>query len=410
MAIDLNDKTANGNNLTNSNGAEVAGLFAASSTAVDFERSTPSYLQVSSDTTTLTPDDTDKVTIEAKIKIETLPSSGQAYQIFANWYDTTNYYMLRLDNEAGTHKLNLYVSNGTTFDKFSYNHSFSEGTAYWVSGAWQGSDKAWEITVDGSSVATGTGTNVAAFAAAVGVQPAIGSNNVSPTPSDDFFDGVIDEVRVWNTKRTATEINNNRDIELVGNESGLIGYWPFESIATTTSTSTSSSTTTTSTSSSTSTSTTTTSTSTSSSTSTTTTSTSTSTTSSTSTTTTSTSSSTSSSTTTTSTSTSTSTTSSTSTTTTSTSTSSSTSSSITTTSTSTTTTSTSTTTSSSTSTTSTSSSTSSSTSVTTTSTSTSTSTTITSSSTSTSITTSTTQTFPFHLEVDSVSNEMEVIY
>ena len=42
---------------------------------------------------------------------------------------------------------------------------------------------------------------------------------------DKFFNGQIDEVRIWNDVRTAAEIADNKDDELVGNESGLAAYY-----------------------------------------------------------------------------------------------------------------------------------------------------------------------------------------
>jgi len=41
----------------------------------------------------------------------------------------------------------------------------------------------------------------------------------------------IDELRIWNDIRTAQEIADNYDSELVGNEAGLVGYWKFENNA-----------------------------------------------------------------------------------------------------------------------------------------------------------------------------------
>jgi len=40
-----------------------------------------------------------------------------------------------------------------------------------------------------------------------------------------FFDGLIDEVRVWNDIRSDAEVDDNKLTELVGNEAGLAGYW-----------------------------------------------------------------------------------------------------------------------------------------------------------------------------------------
>jgi hypothetical protein len=41
------------------------------------------------------------------------------------------------------------------------------------------------------------------------------------------FEGIMDELRYWNTARTQSEINANKDQELTGNEIGLKAYWNF---------------------------------------------------------------------------------------------------------------------------------------------------------------------------------------
>lgn len=46
-------------------------------------------------------------------------------------------------------------------------------------------------------------------------------------PHDNYFRGTMDEVRIWNVVRTATEISDNMNTELVGNESGLVLYFKF---------------------------------------------------------------------------------------------------------------------------------------------------------------------------------------
>ena len=48
--------------------------------------------------------------------------------------------------------------------------------------------------------------------------------------STQYFKGLIDEVRLWNIVRTQTEIQSTMNETLVGNEPGLKGYWPMDSL------------------------------------------------------------------------------------------------------------------------------------------------------------------------------------
>jgi hypothetical protein len=43
-----------------------------------------------------------------------------------------------------------------------------------------------------------------------------------------FFVGFMDEVRVWNTVRTAADITASMHKKLAGDEMGLVGYWRFD--------------------------------------------------------------------------------------------------------------------------------------------------------------------------------------
>jgi len=60
----------------------------------------------------------------------------------------------------------------------------------------------------------------------------ITANNSSPLSiganydaNANYFNGKMDEVRIWNIARTQTEIQNNMNKELAGNESGLVAYY-----------------------------------------------------------------------------------------------------------------------------------------------------------------------------------------
>ncbi len=45
---------------------------------------------------------------------------------------------------------------------------------------------------------------------------------------DRPFDGTIDEVRIWNIARSQAQIQSTINCPLVGNETGLVGYWRFD--------------------------------------------------------------------------------------------------------------------------------------------------------------------------------------
>ncbi len=49
-----------------------------------------------------------------------------------------------------------------------------------------------------------------------------GRQNGSTTAA---FDGLIDEVRIWNVARTQAQIRDNMCRQLTGTETGLVGYW-----------------------------------------------------------------------------------------------------------------------------------------------------------------------------------------
>ena len=80
-----------------------------------------------------------------------------------------------------------------------------------------------KITAQGAG--TATTLNTAQSVLMIGCNPT----------NKNCFGGTFDEFRVWNVARLATDIKNNYNKPMVGNETGLVGYWKFgESSGTTT--------------------------------------------------------------------------------------------------------------------------------------------------------------------------------
>ncbi|MEP2023767.1 LamG-like jellyroll fold domain-containing protein, partial [Reichenbachiella sp.] len=74
------------------------------------------------------------------------------------------------------------------------------------------------VDTGGSTALSGNVKNTGNF------NTGIGANNGAL----EFFDGQIDEVRIWNVARTVTEVNNNLNASLLGTESGLVAYYSFD--------------------------------------------------------------------------------------------------------------------------------------------------------------------------------------
>ncbi len=62
----------------------------------------------------------------------------------------------------------------------------------------------------------------------------IGWDNTVPVNGDAsrVFNGFVDEVRIWNTERSAEDLSNNKYSVLNGDEAGLLAYYNFDDLAT----------------------------------------------------------------------------------------------------------------------------------------------------------------------------------
>jgi hypothetical protein len=80
-----------------------------------------------------------------------------------------------------------------------------------------------ELLLDGTQIASEVSTflpNQNIFQVSVGANYREDQNVM-----DYFFNGQIDEIRIWNIARTETEIQQSMYNTLNGNETGLVGYW-----------------------------------------------------------------------------------------------------------------------------------------------------------------------------------------
>ena len=88
---------------------------------------------------------------------------------------------------------------------------------------WTASTSTAEFFINGSSIGTETtGTITALYDSTASFRVgAMGDGG-------NYSDASVDDVRVWNAARTATQISNNRSCSLAGTETNLQAYWRFD--------------------------------------------------------------------------------------------------------------------------------------------------------------------------------------
>ena len=141
--------------------------------------------------------------------------------------------------DFGTNPVTGMASNHATLDPFTdggfsddstNNLGINSSSDQWVHIAmvWDGTNLITYVNGQAKITAAGTG-GITALATAQSILT-IGCN---PT-NNQCFNGLFDEFQVWNVARTATEIQNSYKKPLVGNETGLVGYWKFDEASGTT--------------------------------------------------------------------------------------------------------------------------------------------------------------------------------
>lgn len=118
-------------------------------------------------------------------------------------------------------KLEFGIYNGSTWQPVATPANVNTGS--WTHVAVTKDNSNVKLYINGSLAQSGTVTNNVSVTNLV-----IGhfkyQNSLSASRG---FPGEIDEVRVWNVVRSATDILNKKDNELTGSETGLVAYYNF---------------------------------------------------------------------------------------------------------------------------------------------------------------------------------------
>ena len=169
------------------------------------------------------------LTLEAWLKVETAPASNDEDFIMGKTdVDNARAYAFRYYNISGTLSLALAISSDCSGQTSkAVTQTVTAGEWHHVAVVYTAAGGTADFYYDGQPTGaqqTGLPTSRCNGDAIFG----IGNAETVPYP---FLDAEIDEVRVWNTARTAVEIDANYDVELNGNETGLVAYYQMEPAA-----------------------------------------------------------------------------------------------------------------------------------------------------------------------------------
>jgi len=139
---------------------------------------------------------TEAITVETWVKIDAVAMEGKLY---APIIRRNNTYLLRADNGTGGVNFNFFIYYGTGWEPGAYSvHQFGLGVWYHVVGTYDRQHV--KIYVNGKLKGSNTKT---------GAMPLNENNTVVGFWNNDFFPGLIDEVRVYNRALSLEEVRGN---------------------------------------------------------------------------------------------------------------------------------------------------------------------------------------------------------
>ena len=160
---------------------------------------------------------TNAITVETWINASAWKNSISDGSIIAKDVNAPNRgYILRCGNNGS---IEFMISDGGTWKSASSPSMLLTSRWYHIAGVYDGTNVM--LYVNGEKVA---------YKPAFSFSPSPTNLYIgeSPTYSGRTFAGTIDEVRIWNIARSATDIQSNMTTSFTGNEPGLVAYYKLD--------------------------------------------------------------------------------------------------------------------------------------------------------------------------------------
>lgn len=196
--------------------------------SMDFESSSSQYAYVeqnkgfpNSDMLDITGD----FTFEGWFNFESLPAEGdKMYLLSKGEYGVGHCYGWYLENDSGTYKLSTTLFF-TSSSAYLMQKDFEPSTATWyhLAVTFDASEHSLQYYVNGWEYGNPLDTVITSIYDD-NVYFYIGAKDINIGESY-FFDGKIDDLKIWDKVKTREEIDGQKAREIIGNEDNLLAYW-----------------------------------------------------------------------------------------------------------------------------------------------------------------------------------------
>lgn len=151
-------------------------------------------------------------------------NSQKGTSTFVAQYGLTDQYRLHM---VSTGQLDLWLITTGGFGGLQTPLSYNDAMWHHFAATYNSSDGMIKLYVDGVNVISSTHAYPGLMASITQNTPIIMGSDYAGTlgVSDRQFRGSLSDIRIWNVVRSAADISANFRQRLVGNETGLVGYW-----------------------------------------------------------------------------------------------------------------------------------------------------------------------------------------
>jgi hypothetical protein len=171
------------------------------------------------------------LTVECWFRTLDTGNQEQYSTLVSRWVSSdvaNSHFRLAMDNLINNKIIFAVLTNTGQSVTVNTLLSYNDAKWYHVAGTYSSTTKTSSLYINGVLIASTTNSNAGPQLTNISIPLLIGTDAAYVPTIDREFRGAISDVRIWNVARSASEIASNYQIQLIGNEPGLAGYWKLD--------------------------------------------------------------------------------------------------------------------------------------------------------------------------------------